>query len=105
MVVGLDHRDVTLSVHDLLQELKTHPKVRPLLEGGERVEWGAKTIPEGGFLSLPISIAHGVAAGQLERHHEDPFDRMLIAQAYAEGLTIVTRDKRFSEYGIALLPA
>jgi PIN domain nuclease of toxin-antitoxin system len=59
----------------------------------------------GGFLSLPVSIAHGVAAGQLERHHEDPFDRMLIAQAYAEGLTIVTRDKRFSEYGVTLLPA
>jgi electron-transferring-flavoprotein dehydrogenase len=53
MVVGLDYRDVELSVHDLLQELKTHPLVRKLLEGGERVAWGAKTIPEGGFLSLP----------------------------------------------------
>ena len=53
MVVGLDYRDVELSVHDLLQELKTHPFVRKLLEGGERVEWGAKTIPEGGFLALP----------------------------------------------------
>jgi electron-transferring-flavoprotein dehydrogenase len=53
MVVGLDYRDVELSVHDLLQELKTHPLVRKILEGGERVAWGAKTIPEGGFLSLP----------------------------------------------------
>jgi electron-transferring-flavoprotein dehydrogenase len=53
MVVGLDHRDVELSVHDLLQELKTHPKIRRILEGGERIAWGAKTIPEGGFLSLP----------------------------------------------------
>jgi electron-transferring-flavoprotein dehydrogenase len=53
MVVGLDYRDVELSVHDLVQELKTHRLVRKLLEGGERVEWGAKTIPEGGFLSLP----------------------------------------------------
>jgi electron-transferring-flavoprotein dehydrogenase len=53
MVVGLDYRDTELSVHDLLQELKTHPLVRRMLEGGERVEWGAKTIPEGGFLSLP----------------------------------------------------
>jgi electron-transferring-flavoprotein dehydrogenase len=53
MVVGLDYRDAELSVHDLLQELKTHPLVRKLLEGGERVAWGAKTIPEGGFLSLP----------------------------------------------------
>jgi electron-transferring-flavoprotein dehydrogenase len=53
MVVGLDYRDAELSVHDLLQELKTHPLLRKLLEGGERVAWGAKTIPEGGFLSLP----------------------------------------------------
>jgi electron-transferring-flavoprotein dehydrogenase len=53
MVVGLDYRDVELSVHDLLQELKTHPLLRRLLDGGERVGWGAKTIPEGGFLSLP----------------------------------------------------
>jgi len=53
MVVGLDYRDAELSVHDLLQELKTHPKIRRILDGGERLEWGAKTIPEGGFLSLP----------------------------------------------------
>jgi electron-transferring-flavoprotein dehydrogenase len=53
MVVGLDYTDTALSVHDLLQELKTHPRIRPLLEGGERVAWGAKTIPEGGFVALP----------------------------------------------------
>src|SRR5438874_8772633 len=53
MVVGLDYRDVELSVHDLLQELKTHPKIRKLLEGGERIGWGAKTIPSGGWYSLP----------------------------------------------------
>jgi len=56
MVVGLDYRDVELSVHDLLQELKTHPLVRKLLEGGERVAWGAKTIPEGGYLALPKQL-------------------------------------------------
>ena len=56
MVVGLDYRDVELSVHDLLQELKTHPLVRRILAGGERVAWGAKTIPEGGFLSLPSRL-------------------------------------------------
>jgi electron-transferring-flavoprotein dehydrogenase len=53
MVVGLDYRDAELSVHDLLQELKTHRLVRRILEGGERIGWGAKTIPEGGFLALP----------------------------------------------------
>ena len=53
MVVGLDYRDVELSPHDVLQELKTHPLFRRILRGGERLAWGAKTIPEGGFLSLP----------------------------------------------------
>jgi electron-transferring-flavoprotein dehydrogenase len=53
MVVGLDYRDAVLSVQDLLQELKTHPRIRPILEGGERVAWGAKTIPEGGFVAVP----------------------------------------------------
>jgi electron-transferring-flavoprotein dehydrogenase len=53
MVVGLDYRDTELSVHDLLQELKTHPRVKRILDGGERVQWGAKTIPEGGFVALP----------------------------------------------------
>ncbi len=56
MVVGLDYRDAELSVHDLLQELKTHPRVRKLLEGGERVQWGAKTIPEGGLVALPKKL-------------------------------------------------
>ena len=56
MVVGLDYRDAELSVHDLLQELKTHPRVRRILEGGERVQWGAKTIPEGGFVALPKKL-------------------------------------------------
>jgi electron-transferring-flavoprotein dehydrogenase len=53
MVVGLDYRDTGLSVHDLLQELKTHPRIRKILDDGERVQWGAKTIPEGGFVALP----------------------------------------------------
>jgi electron-transferring-flavoprotein dehydrogenase len=53
MVVGLDYRDTAFSVHDALQELKTHKVIRRLLDGGERIEWGAKTIPEGGFLALP----------------------------------------------------
>jgi electron-transferring-flavoprotein dehydrogenase len=53
MVVGLDYRDVELSAHDLLQELKTHPKIAKLLAGGERIGWGAKTIPSGGWYSLP----------------------------------------------------
>jgi electron-transferring-flavoprotein dehydrogenase len=57
LVCGLDYRDATLSMHDMLQLFKTHPMIRRLLEGGERVGWGAKTIPEGGFLALPRSLS------------------------------------------------
>ena len=56
MVVGLDYRDVELSVHDVLQELKLHSLVMPIVAGGERLEWGAKTIPEGGLYSLPRKL-------------------------------------------------
>jgi electron-transferring-flavoprotein dehydrogenase len=58
LVVGLDYRAQTLDVHELLQRLKLHPLFRPIFEGGELLEWGAKTIPEGGFWSLPERL-HG----------------------------------------------
>jgi len=57
LVVGLDYRDATLDVHELLQRLKQHPLVRDLLTGGELIEWGAKTIPEGGSYSLPERLS------------------------------------------------
>ena len=53
LVVGLDYTDGALDVHGLLQRMKLHPLFRRYLEGGEMVEWGAKTIPEGGYYSLP----------------------------------------------------
>ena len=52
-VAGLEAKDVEFSVHDVLQELKTHRLVWNILGGGERVAWGAKTITEGGYYSLP----------------------------------------------------
>ncbi len=52
-VAGLESRDVEFSVHDVLQELKTHKLIRKLLAEGERVAWGAKTITEGGYHALP----------------------------------------------------
>jgi electron-transferring-flavoprotein dehydrogenase len=57
LVCGLDHRDSRLSLHDMLQLFKTHTLVREMLDGGERIAWGAKTIPEGGLLSLPSSLS------------------------------------------------
>jgi electron-transferring-flavoprotein dehydrogenase len=58
IVAGLDSADASLDVHELLQRTKLHPFFRRYLEGGELVEWGAKTIPEGGFYSIP-SRRHG----------------------------------------------
>ena len=57
LVVGLDYPYVGLDVHDLLQRTKLHPLFRPYLEGGEMVEWGAKTIPEGGYYALPERLS------------------------------------------------
>ena len=53
LVVGLDYHDASLDVHELLQRMKLHPLFRRQLEGGTLLEWGAKTIPEGGYYALP----------------------------------------------------
>ena len=53
LVVGLDYHEAGLDVHQLLQRMKLHPFFRQYLEGGQLLEWGAKTIPEGGYYSLP----------------------------------------------------
>ncbi|MFD3332307.1 type II toxin-antitoxin system VapC family toxin [Streptomyces sp. NPDC058700] len=53
--------------------------------------------------SLPIVAEHGIRAGQLPPHHRDPFDRILIAQAQTEGLTLVTRDKHIPLYDVPVL--
>lgn len=56
------------------------------------------------FDSLAITAAHAIVAGRLPAHHSDPFDRMLIAQAQAEGLTLLSVDSRFSHYQVEVLP-
>ncbi len=57
LVAGLDYKKTNLDVHGELQNLKNHPLIKNVLEGGEMVEWGAKTIPEGGFHSLPQKLS------------------------------------------------
>ena len=57
IVAGLDAKQAAFDVHELLQQLKLHPFFRPYLDGGELLEWGAKTIPEGGYWSLPERLS------------------------------------------------
>jgi len=57
------------------------------------------------FALLAMTADHAVAAGRLPPHHADPFDRMLIAQAVTDGLTLVSVDRRFGDYDVALLAA
>jgi PIN domain nuclease of toxin-antitoxin system len=64
-----------------------------------------QALAEARFDHLPISVGHALAAGELPKHHADPFDRMLVAQATSEGLTIATRDPAFQPYGVSLLGA
>lgn len=56
-----------------------------------------------GFDELPVTVEDGLAAGALPRHHSDPFDRMLIAQAARRRLVVVTADPRFAEYDVSTL--
>jgi electron-transferring-flavoprotein dehydrogenase len=63
-VVDLEYADATTSAHDLLQLFKTHPLVRDILEGGERVGWGAKALPGGGYWSMPkVAMPGAVLVG------------------------------------------
>jgi len=62
-------------------------------------------IEENGFIELPITAFHAERAGSLPLLHTDPFDRMLVAQAQAEGLILVTRDANIPRYGVRTLTA
>lgn len=63
----------------------------------------AAEIEANAFAELPITVRHAQSAGALPRHHDDPFDRMLISQAQLEHLVVVTHDRRFRRYGVQIL--
>jgi len=97
LVVGLDYRQTTLDVHELLQEMKQHPLFRDALAGGEMLEWGARTIPEGGYYSIPERlsgdglIVAGDAAGlvdvaSLKGIHYAMYSGMYAARAIYQAL-------------------
>lgn len=109
MVIGLDYTDATVSCHDLLQELKTHPYIKKLLEGGKRVGWGAKTIPSGGYFAMPKKLAvpgmmiAGDAAGMvniptLKGVHYAMHAGIYAAEAIVESLKADPESVDFSSY-------
>ncbi|MDX3312062.1 type II toxin-antitoxin system VapC family toxin [Streptomyces sp. NPDC054884] len=70
------------------------------LEGLEDL---AERVRDSQFTGLPITAGHGVRAGRLPALHRDPFDRILVAQAQIEGMTLVTRDKRIPQYDVRVM--
>ena len=77
-------------------------KNKGLLKAPENID---AIVEDEGFSKLPISLFHGEQAGNLENIHRDPFDRMLIAQAQAEGLELLTSDKVIPKYGLKVINA
>lgn len=82
-------------------------------EIGVKAAIGKLTVPDdlrdhvvrSGLSLLGLAPDHGLGVARLPMHHRDPFDRLLIAQARAEGLTIVTADRRFVDYDVQVVPA
>jgi electron-transferring-flavoprotein dehydrogenase len=109
-VIDLEYADATTSCHDLLQTFKTHPLVRKILEGGERVSWGAKALPAGGYWSMPkLSMPGAVLAGDsggmvdtvsLKGVHHSINSGILAAEAIFKGLKNGSND--FSSYEEAI---
>ena len=104
-------RDASQAISDGANEVWV--SAATIWEAGIKTALGKLTIDgdlvgsarQNGFSELPVTFEHAEAAGRLPPHHRDPFDRMLIAQARLEGLTLVTRDPVFSDYDVPLLAA
>jgi PIN domain nuclease of toxin-antitoxin system len=100
-------RDAIATADDLLFSVVSFAEV------GIKVSAGTLEVPDdlqariadSGVRTLGLSPAHGLAVADLPVHHRDPFDRLIIAQAMIERLTVVTADTRFQAYGIELLKA
>jgi PIN domain nuclease of toxin-antitoxin system len=68
-------------------------------------QWLPEVLDRSGFEVAELALSAALRVRSLPWHHRDPFDRLLIAQAQEEGLMVVTRDRAFESYGVAILPA
>lgn len=109
-----DSDELSLGVKDLIDsELEVYVSVASLWEIALKTAAGKLRMPEywldvvgqSGLLELPIRAHHAVEAGLLPPLHRDPFDRLLVAQAQHEGLTLVTRDHQIHAYQVKHLAA
>jgi PIN domain nuclease of toxin-antitoxin system len=121
VVVGWagDHRWVRQEVHELLTADETVRVMSAVVPWEIAIKWRAGRLGLGGhprtwvprvcaelvLEALPIVQAHAVRAADLPFHHRDPFDRLLIAQAQAEGIPIVTADRAFRRYDVEAIAA
>ncbi|HEY7836127.1 MAG TPA: electron-transfer flavoprotein:ubiquinone oxidoreductase [Solirubrobacteraceae bacterium] len=105
-VIDLEYADATTSVHDLLQKFKLHPLVKGILKGGERVAWGAKALPGGGYwsmpkLAMPGAVLVGDAGGMVDTvalkgvHHSVMSGKLAAESIYA---ALVRGETNFSSY-------
>src|SRR5277367_1094480 len=105
-VIDLEYADATTSAHDLLQQFKMHPLVKGILEGGERVAWGAKALPGGGYwsmpkLTMPGALLVGDAAGMVDTvslkgvHHSLMSGKLAAESIYA---ALVRGESTFESY-------
>jgi electron-transferring-flavoprotein dehydrogenase len=109
-VIDLEYADATTSAHDLLQQFKMHPLVKGILEGGERVAWGAKALPAGGYwsmpkLSMPGAVLVGDAGGMVDTvalkgvHHSITSGKLAAESIYA---ALVRGESSFEPYEQAI---
>jgi electron-transferring-flavoprotein dehydrogenase len=109
-VVDLEYADATTSAHDLLQQFKLHPLVKGILEGGERIAWGAKALPGGGYwsmpkLSMPGAVLVGDAGGMVDTaalkgiHHSLMSGKLAAESIYA---ALVRGESSFESYEQAI---
>jgi electron-transferring-flavoprotein dehydrogenase len=109
-VIDLEYADATTSAHDLLQQFKLHPLVKGILEGGERVAWGAKALPAGGYwsmpkLSMPGAVLVGDAGGMVDTvalkgvHHSLMSGKLAAESIYA---ALVRGESSFASYEDAI---
>jgi PIN domain nuclease of toxin-antitoxin system len=108
-----DEDRLSKAAHEALSagEVTAYVSAASLWEIAIKRAAGKLEVPEGlldeiaraGFVELGITFEHALAAGELPPHHSDPFDRMIVAQAQREGLTVVTRDERISAYQVPVL--